>query len=243
MSRAIEIVADPAVAAAERIAAVVRRGGHIALAGGSTPRRSYELLAAMDLDWSDTELWLGDDRCVGPDHEHSNYKMVNEELVDRLPADRRPRAWHRIEGELGPEKAAAAFEQELRASFGEGAALPVFDLILLGIGPDAHTASLFPNDEALAERNRWAVGVETPGMAPLVPRVTLTLPVLNAAREVVFLITGADNADAVARAFGDAPGLDAPTSLVRPDPGTLTVLLDAPAAQGSAGHGDTWSYT
>ena len=230
MSRAIEIVADPAAAAAERIAAVVRRGGQIALAGGSTPRRSYELLAEMDLDWSDSELWLGDDRCVGPDHEHSNYKMVSEELVDRLPPDRRPRAWHRIEGELGPDKAAAAFERELRTSFGEDAELPVFDLILLGIGPDAHTASLFPNDDALAERRHWAVGVETPGMAPLVPRVTLTLPVLDAAREVVFLISGADKADAVARAFGDAPGLDAPSSLVRPDPGTLTVLLDEPAA-------------
>jgi 6-phosphogluconolactonase len=230
MTREIAIVADPAVAAAERIAAVVRRGGQIALAGGSTPRRSYELLAAMDLDWSDTELWLGDDRCVGPEHEHSNYKMVSEELVDRLPEGRRPRAWHRIEGELGPEKAAAAFERELRAVFGEDAELPVFDLILLGIGPDAHTASLFPNDDALAERRRWAVGVETPGMAPLVSRVTLTLPVLNAAHEVVFLISGADKADAVARAFGDAPGLDAPSSLVRPNPGTLTVLLDEPAA-------------
>ncbi len=230
MSRAIEIVADPAAAAAERIAAVVRRGGQIALAGGSTPRRSYELLAAMDLDWSGCELWLGDDRCVGPDHEHSNYKMVNEELVDRLPEGRRPRAWHRIEGELGPVKAAAAFERDLHASFGESVELPVFDLILLGIGPDAHTASLFPNDDALAERKRWAVGVETPGMAPLVPRVTLTLPVLDAAREVVFLISGADKADAVARAFGDAPGLDAPSSLVHPDPGTLTVLLDEPAA-------------
>jgi 6-phosphogluconolactonase len=231
MSRAIEIVTDPAAAAAKRIAAVVRRrGGQIVLAGGSTPRRSYELLAEMDLDWSDSELWLGDDRCVGPDHEHSNYKMVGEELVDRLPAERRPRAWHRIAGELGPGKAAAAFERELRASFGEGVELPVFDLILLGIGPDAHTASLFPNDDAVAERKRWAVGVETPGMAPLVPRVTLTLPVLNAGREVVFLISGADKADAVARAFGDAPGLDAPSSLVRPDPGTLTVLLDQPAA-------------
>jgi 6-phosphogluconolactonase len=230
MSPTIEIVADPAAAAAERIAAAVRRGGQVALAGGSTPRRSYELLAAIDLDWSDCELWLGDDRCVGPDHEHSNYKMVNDELVDRLPPDRRPRAWHRIRGELGPHDAADVLEQELRATFGEAADMPVFDLILLGIGPDAHTASLFPNDDALAERRRWAVGVETPGMAPLVPRVTLTLPVLNAAREVVFLISGADKADAVARAFGDAPGLDAPSSLVRPDPGTLTVLLDEPAA-------------
>lgn len=230
MSREIAIVADPAVAAAERIAAVVRRGGQIALAGGSTPRRAYELLAAMDLDWSASELWLGDDRCVPPDHEHSNFKMVSEELVDRLPADREPRAWHRIRGELGPRDAADVFEQELRQVFGEATEMPHFDLILLGIGPDAHTASLFPNDAALAERRRWAVGVDTPGMAPLVPRVTLTLPVLDAAREVVFLISGADKADAVARAFGDAPGLDAPSSLVSPDDGALTVLLDAAAA-------------
>jgi 6-phosphogluconolactonase len=208
----------------------VRRGGQIALAGGSTPRRSYELLAAIDLDWSDTELWLGDDRCVPADHEHSNFKMVSEELVDRLPADRRPRAWHRVEGERGPDAAAAVFERDLRASFGDDARWPVFDLILLGIGPDAHTASLFPGDDALAERERWAVGVETPGMAPLVPRVTLTLPAIDAAREIVFLISGADKAEAVARAFGDAPGLDAPSSLVRPTEGTLTVLLDAPAA-------------
>ena len=230
MTRDIEIVDDPAAIAAERIAAVVRRGGQIALAGGSTPRRAYELLAAMDLDWSDSELWLGDDRCVPPDHEHSNYKMVSDELVDRLPEDRRPRVWHRIEGEHGPHDAADAFEAELRASFGETVEWPVFDLILLGIGPDAHTASLFPNDDALAERRRWVVGVETPGMAPLVPRVTLTLPALDAARQVVFLISGADKADAVARAFGDAPGLDAPSSLVKPTEGTLTVLLDEPAA-------------
>lgn len=230
MSREIAIVADPAAAAAERIAAVVRRGGQIALAGGSTPRRAYELLAEMDLDWSGSELWLGDERCVPADHQHSNFKMVSEELVDRLPADRRPRAWHRIRGELKPGAAADAFERELRASFGESAELPVFDLILLGIGPDAHTASLFPGDPALGERTRWAVGVETPGMAPLVPRVTLTLPVLDAAREVLFLISGADKAEAVARAFGDAPGPDAPASLVRPADGALTVLLDRPAA-------------
>lgn len=184
----------------------------------------------MDLDWSATELWLGDDRCVPADHQHSNFKMVSEELVERLPEDRRPRAWHRVEGERGPEAAAAAFERDLRTSFGEEAEWPVFDLILLGIGPDAHTASLFPNDDALAERERWAVGVERPGMAPLVPRVTLTLPAIDAAREIVFLISGADKAEAVARAFGDAPGLDAPSSLVRPTAGTLTVLLDTPAA-------------
>ena len=230
MSRELLVVDDPAAEAAARIAAVVRAGGEIALAGGSTPRRAYELLAAMDLDFGDTGIWLGDDRCVGPDHEFSNSRMVEQELIERLPADRRPRAWHRIRGELGPEPASAVLEDELRAAFGDRDAPPRFDLILLGIGPDAHTASLFPGDAALVERERWAVGVQTPGMAPLVPRVTLTLPVLDAARQVLFLIAGADKAEAVARAFGDAPGPDAPASLVRPAAGALEVLLDRPAA-------------
>jgi 6-phosphogluconolactonase len=230
LRRDVLVVEDPATAAAERIASTARRGGQIALAGGSTPRRAYELLAGMDLDWSGVDLWLGDDRCVPADHEHSNVRMVRESLLDRIPAGHRPRAWHGSHGELGPDGAAKALEAELRAAFGAQTALPAFDLILLGIGPDAHTASLFPDAPELGERERWAVGVQTPGMAPLVPRVTLTLPVLDAAREAMFLIAGSDKAEAVARAFGDAPGPDAPASLVRPDPGTLTVLLDPPAA-------------
>lgn len=237
MRRSIEVIADPAAAAAERIAAAVRRGGQVALTGGSTPRRAYELLAGMDLDWGGVELWLGDDRCVPEDHEHSNHGMVERTLVDRIPADRRPRAFHRVPAELGPEPAAAAFERELRYAFGADTAVPRFDLILLGLGPDAHVASLFPDAPQLGERERWAVGVEQPGMAPLVPRVTLTLPVLNAGHEVIFLIAGTDKADAVARAFGDAPGPDAPASLVRPQEGALTVLVDGPAAMrlGTAG--------
>ena len=133
----------------------------------------------------------------------------------------------------GYEAAADAYQAELDAAFVH---TPRFDLILLGLGPDAHTASLFPGDDALGERERLAVGVETPGMPPLVSRVTLTLPVLNAGKEVVFLISGEDKAEAVARAFGDAPGPDAPASLVRPD-GGLTLLIDPPAAArlGAAG--------
>lgn len=237
MRRAIEVVEDPATAAAERIAAAVRRGGHIALTGGSTPRHAYELLAEMDLDWGAVDLWLGDDRCVPPEHEQSNYGMVERTLVERIPADRRPRAFHRVPAERGPEPAAEDFERQLREAFGPEAAVPRFDLILLGLGPDAHVASLFPGAPQLGERERWAVGVETPGMAPLIPRVTLTLPVLDAGREVIFLIAGTDKADAVARAFGDARDPDAPGSLVRPEQGALTVLLDGPAAMrlGAAG--------
>lgn len=231
MNREIVVVEDPAAAAAERIAAAVQRGGHLALAGGSTPRRAYELLAGMRLNWNAVDLWLGDERCVPEDDAHSNYKLVYDTLVAGVSDEDYPAADHRIEGELGPERAAEVFEEELRAAFGPQAEWPRFDLLLLGIGPDAHTASLFPSDPALGERERWAVGVETPGMAPLVPRVTLTLPVLNAAREVIFLIAGADKADAVTRAFGNAPPTpDAPASLVRPAHAPVTVLLDAPAA-------------
>jgi 6-phosphogluconolactonase len=225
--REITVVEDVARAAAERIAQTVRAGGHIALSGGSTPRAAHERVAGLELDWTRTELWFGDDRAVPPDHEHSNYAMAKASLLDRIDAPR-PRV-HRIQGELGHQPAAGAYEAELRETFGSDAP-PRIDLLLLGLGPDAHCASLFPGDAALGERERWVVGVDTPGMPPLLSRVTFTLPVLNAAREVVFLIAGEDKAEAVVRAFGDAPDPGAPASLVRPEPGRLTVLLDPPAA-------------
>jgi 6-phosphogluconolactonase len=231
VNREVLVVEDPAQVAAERIAAAARRGGHIALAGGSTPRRAYELVADMGLNWNAVDLWLGDERCVPEDDAHSNYKLVFDTLVAGVPDEDYPGAHRRIQGELGSERGAELFEEELHAAFGYEVEWPRFDLLLLGLGPDAHTASLFPNDPALRERERWAVGVETPGMAPFVPRVTLTLPVLNAAREILFLVAGADKADAVARAFGNAsPTPDAPASLVRPAHAPVTVLLDAPAA-------------
>ena len=225
--RQITVVDDVAGAAAERIAATVRDGGHIALSGGSTPKAAHERVSKMDLDWGQTTLWFSDDRAVPPDHEHSNFAMARASLLDRLegPAP----TVHRIQGELGHEQAADDYERQMRESFAEDP--PRIDLLMLGLGPDAHCASLFPGDAALGERERWVIGVPTPGMAPLVSRVTFTLPVLNAAREVVFLISGEDKAEAVARAFGDAPDPDAPASLVSPDTGALTVLLD-PAAAG-----------
>jgi 6-phosphogluconolactonase len=163
---------------------------------------------------------------VPPDHEHSNFGMAEKALLGHIE----PAAVHRMKGELGAHKGADDYEVQIRSVFGEGAAQ--FDFLLLGLGPDAHCASLFPGDAALGEREREAVGVDVPGMAPLVPRITLTLPALNAAREVVFLVTGEDKAEAVARAFGKLrPGPDAPASLVRPLSGTLTVLLDQAAAE------------
>ena len=225
--REIVRVDDVAGAAAERIAARVQAGGSMALSGGSTPRAAHEKVAAIDLDWSGTSLWFGDDRAVGPDHEHSNYKMARESLLDHIEGTL-PEV-HRIRGELGPDEAALEYEAELRDSFGPDGP-PAFDLLLLGIGPDGHTASLFPRDAALSERELLAVGVPVPGMAPLVPRVTLTLPVLDAAKEVVFLISGDDKSEAAARAFADAPSPDVPASLVSPGPGRLTVLIDRAAA-------------
>lgn len=223
----IEVVEDVAGAAAQRIAAAVRAGGHIALSGGSTPRAAHERVAAVDdLDWSATTLWFGDERIVAADHEHSNYAMARASLLDRIEGPQ-PTV-HRVEGERTATEAAQRYEARLREAFGAGP--PRMDLLLLGLGPDAHCASLFPGDAALAERERWVVGVETPGMPPPVPRATFTLPVLDAANEVVFLISGEDKAEAAARAFGGAPDPDAPASLVAPEPGRLVVLIDPPAA-------------
>ena len=224
MKPEVVVTRDPAAAAAERLAEAVADGGHVALAGGSTPRAAYELAAASGVDWSASTLWFGDDRCVPPDHEHSNYRMVREALLERITSAPTVK---RIAGERGPDEAADAYDAELRAALGE---VPRLDLILLGLGPDAHTASLFPGDAALGERERLAVGVPTPGMAPLVSRVTITLPVVNAARDVVFLVSGEDKAEAVACAFSGVQDPSAPASLVRPENGSFTLVADPAAA-------------
>lgn len=216
------VVDDPAAVAAERVAAAVGEGGHIGLTGGSTPRAAYELLASMQLDWSRCTVWFSDERCVPPDDELSNYRMVREALLDHLTGA--PPTVQRMQGELGPHQGADAYEQELRGASAR------FDLLLLGLGPDAHCASLFPGGPALAEQNRLVVGVDQAGMEPLVSRVTLTLPAINAARDILFLVTGANKAGAVARSFGGEPDPSAPASLVAPVDGTLTVLMDAAAA-------------
>ena len=190
----------------------------MALTGGSTPRSAYEQAAALRPDWSGVEIWFTDERCVPPDHEHSNFGMVERAMLAKVEGA----VVHRIEGELGPQEGAVAYEREL-----EEARLVALDLMVLGVGPDAHICSLFPGAAELGERDRQAVGVETPGMAPLVSRVTLTLPMVNSARQIVFLITGEDKADAVSRVFSGPPDPRAPGSLVE---GTPLVLLDEAAA-------------
>jgi 6-phosphogluconolactonase len=168
-----------AEATADRLAEAARAGLEIALTGGSTPRRAYELAALREPDWSRAGAWWGDERCVPPEDERSNYRLARKSLIDRLSS---PPRVHRIRGELEPADAAAAeYEREL----GETR----LDLVLLGLGPDGHVASLFPGAPTLEERERRVVAAEA-GLEPFVPRVTLTLPVLCSGRSVLFLVTG-----------------------------------------------------
>jgi 6-phosphogluconolactonase len=211
----IRVLDDPAEEAAELLAAA---SGHLTLTGGSTPKIAYERAAQLRQDWSGVDFWFTDDRCVPPDHEHSNFAMADRALLSRAEGA----TVHRMRGELGPEEGAVAYENELD-QFGP----EVLDLILIGVGPDAHICSLFPGQETLAERERRVVGVETPGMAPLVSRITLTLPVVNASERIVFLVTGEDKAEAVRRVFAGPPDPDAPGSLVE---GNVMALLDPAAA-------------
>jgi 6-phosphogluconolactonase len=216
----VEIVVadDPARAAAEELVAAARRGGHLALAGGSTPRRAYQLSAEFEPDWGRAHVWLGDERCVPPDDERSNYRLVREALLDRVAA---PPTAHRVETERGPEGAADDYQRELAGV--------VLDLALLGLGPDGHTASLFPNAPALSERTRRVVAAE-PGLEPRVPRVTMTIPALEEAPLVLFLVVGEDKAEAAVRAFAAPPDPATPASLVRSRTGRTVALLDGPAA-------------
>lgn len=197
----------------------------VALAGGSTPRAAYELLAAEYADrpfWGHTHVFFGDERPVPPDHPDSNYRMAEEALLSHVT----PASIHRMQGELAPEKAAALYEQDLAGFFG---GLPVFDLVLLGLGPDGHTASLFPRSPALEEGDRYTVA--NPVEKLDTQRLTLTLPIINAASEVVFLVSGTDKAEAVAEVLqGEAPPEDYPAKLITPR-GELVWLLDSAAGK------------
>jgi 6-phosphogluconolactonase len=222
----IRVVPDPAAEVADLLIDIASAGGHVALSGGSTPKHAYELAAESDADLSAATLWLGDERLVPEDDERSNLRMVREALTDRLPEERRPRLMP-VDTSLGPDAAAAAYEALLLDTIGWH---PRLDLALMGLGPDGHTASLFPGQPAVSETQRYAVGVPNSGMEPMVARVTLTLPLFNTAREVVFLVAGADKAPAVGRAFGRPPDESLPAALVRPGAGTLMVVLDEQAA-------------
>ena len=230
MSVEIEILDDPARACAAMLVGIAAGGGDIVLTGGSTPSAAYgefvEAVRTVGIDVSHCTMWFSDERCVPPEDERSNFGMVKASLLDPLGELPRPTV-HRMKGELGPSEGADDYERELRA-----AGSPQFDLVLLGIGPDGHLASMFPDQESLSERSRPVVGVEQAGLEPYVSRVTLTFPALVKARQIVFLATGKSKADAVAAAFGpDAtPDPHVPSSLLPPLAKEVKVLLDREAA-------------
>jgi 6-phosphogluconolactonase len=211
---------NAAALVADMLAAQARAGGHVVLTGGASVGRAYELAAEREPDWGRVELWWGDERCVPSDDERSNFRLAKETLLDRLAAQ--PASVHRMRGELGADAGAADYDREL----GE---LARFDLLLLGLGPDGHVASLFPEQPTLDESERRVVPAEAK-LDPYVDRITLTLPMLRAAHAVVFLVTGESKADAVTRAFGDEPSRSTPGSLVRAVSGTTTAVLDRAAA-------------
>ncbi len=204
---------------AEALVAAARAGSAIVLTGGQSPGRAYELAAEREPDWSRATLWWGDERSVPPDDERSNYRLARERLLDNLSVQ--PAELRRIRGEEGAEAAAEEYDRLL-----EGVSL---DLVLLGIGPDGHAASLFPNEPTLDERSRHAIAAEAK-LEPLVDRVTMTVPVLCSAPEVLFLVTGEAKAEAAERAFGRPPGPAAPASLIRSANGRTRVVADAAAA-------------
>jgi 6-phosphogluconolactonase len=205
---------------AERLVEQARAGGSIVLTGGSTPQRAYEIAAELEPDWSRAELWWGDERCVPPDDEQSNYAMAKAALLDRL--DVAPAAVHRMQGELGRDDGAAEYEREL-GGVGD------FDLVLLGLGPDGHIASLFPNFPSLDVTDRDVIGSDA-GHEPFIDRISLTLPRIGATRELLFLVTGADKADAVARALAGEPSPATPGSVARATAGVTHAVLDRAAA-------------
>ena len=208
-----------AMRAGQFLADAARAGGHIALSGGKSPELAHETAAKAEPDWSAAELWWGDERCVPPDDDNSNFGMAKRTLLDNLAVQ--PRALHRIRGEAVPAEAAAEYDAALR-----GVRLA---LNLLGIGPDGHTASLFPNAPGLQERERLAIAAE-PGLDPRVPRVTMTPPMLAAADLVLFLVTGGSKAEAAARAFSGPESTATPASLIRSEDGQTVAILDRAAA-------------
>jgi len=214
--------------------AVNERGvARIAISGGSTPKRMFALLAAepflSQVPWSKLFLYWVDERCVGPDDAESNYRMTRESLLSKVPLP--AENIFRMEGELPPEEAASRYEAVLRNSFKlEGAQAPAFDLVLLGMGDDGHTASLFPHTAAIDELGRLVVANHVPQKDTW--RITLTWPVINHGRRVVFLIEGAAKAERLHEVLlGGYDPERLPSQLIRPQSGKLGLLLDADAAR------------
>jgi len=220
----VEAAAKAFAEVAERSVREKRRFA-VALAGGSTPKALYELLATEyrdTVDWKKVHAFFGDERTVSSDHEGSNYRMAQHALLSRVPVG----SVHRMRGKLEPREAATLYEEELESFFG-GA--PRFDLVLLGIGEDGHTASLFPGTPALDVADRWTV--ENPVYKLDSVRLTLTVPVLNAAKKIIFLVAGEGKARALKEILeGDADPHEYPAKLIRPK-GGMVWMVDRAAAQ------------
>ena len=231
MSVSFEVVDDPARSCAALMVSTASAGGHIVLAGGSTPRAAnqhfVQAAQSVGLDLSRTTLWIGDERCVDPGDDRSNYRMIKESLLD--PLGDGP-TLHRMRGELGPQEGAADYERVIREAGGVGGVR--FDLMLVGMGPDGHTLSLFPGQPSLMERTRLVVGVPEAGLEPFVARISMTLAAVGLAQRVVVLASGESKADAVAEAFGPGvePDPSVPSSMLAGAGQQIILLIDPAAA-------------
>lgn len=234
--RSIKVVAGAgqiAATAAEEIclaadAAIAARGNFsIALAGGSTPKTLYQLLGseryAKGIDWKNWQIYFGDERCVPPAHPDSNYRMANESLLSRvpIPADN----VHRMKGEIEPQQAAMEYGQMLKQNFGDGG----LDVILLGMGDDGHTASLFPHTAGLAETRHRCVANYVEKMG--VWRVTLSAPFINQAGQVIVMVSGGGKAKRIEQVLqGPLDPQNLPIQMIQPTSGQMLWIMDASAA-------------
>jgi 6-phosphogluconolactonase len=232
----IKVLPDPAAVAAEGAERFVNSAAEtiadhgvfsVALSGGNTPKAMFQLLASepyrSQVDWEKVEVFFGDERCVPPDSDQSNYRMANETLLKNVPI---PAVnVHRMRGEIDPNEAAIEYGRMLKEKFGEGG----LDLVLLGMGPDGHTASLFPGTEAIHETKHRCVANYVEKMKSW--RVTITAPFINQARKVLFLVEGVDKAEKVAEVLeGPRDPERLPSQLIQPADGKLVWILDSAAA-------------
>jgi 6-phosphogluconolactonase len=234
--RVFENLEQLATAAAERFVEAAAASQNslgrfcVALSGGNTPKRVYELLATDSfrsrVDWSRVQLFFGDERAVPANHPESNYRMANSALISKVSMP--PANVHRIKGELDSAAAATSYEDELHSAFGDQK-WPQFDLIFLGLGEDGHTASLFPRSTAIQETSRWVVATKNPDTGQ--ERITLTLPALNHARQIAFVVAGQNKAQRLRDVLSTAEASEQfPAQAVKPVSGSLEWLVDAAAA-------------